>query len=198
MLRFFRIERPTTRDLAAGLDARRRSPAASGGCSTRTRRSSTRPVALRDDLPERLADDALGAREARAARRSSSRRAGGRRPRLPSSASRPTSVRRPSTGVWSSFQSPVWTTRPPGVSSTMATASGIECAMRTNSSAERPDARRGRPRARLAQLGRAQEAVLVELRLDEPERQPRRPDLGHADLAQQVRQRADVILVRRA
>ena len=29
----------------------------------------------------------------------------------------------------------------------------------------------------------------------EPERQPRRPDLGRADLAQEVRQRADVVLV---
>ena len=40
------------------------------------------------------------------------------------------------------------------------------------------------------------EAVLVELRLDEPERQPRRPDLVDLHLAQQVRQRADVVLVR--
>ena len=52
-------------------------------------------------------------------------------PRLPSSASVPTSVRRPSTGVWSSFQSPVWKTRPAGVSRQIPTASGTECDMRT-------------------------------------------------------------------
>ena len=38
--------------------------------------------------------------------------------------------------------------------------------------------------------------MLVELRLHEPEGEARREDLLHADLAQQVRQRADVILVR--
>jgi hypothetical protein len=48
---------------------------------------------------------------------------------------------------------------------------------------------------RLLQLGRPEQPVLVELRLDEPERQPRGPDLRHAHLAQEVRQRADVILV---
>ncbi len=47
----------------------------------------------------------------------------------------------------------------------------------------------------LAQLGRAQEPMLVELRLDEAERQPRRPDLRDLHLAQEVRQRTDVILV---
>ena len=38
--------------------------------------------------------------------------------------------------------------------------------------------------------------MLVELRLDEPEREPRRVERLDANLAQQVRQRADVILVR--
>ena len=37
--------------------------------------------------------------------------------------------------------------------------------------------------------------MLVELGLDQPERQAGAPDLGHADLAHQVRQGADVILV---
>lgn len=59
-------------------------------------------------------------------------------PRLPTSASLPTSVRKPSIGVWSSFQSPVCTMRPPGVSSTSATASGIECATRTKSTSNGP------------------------------------------------------------
>ena len=48
----------------------------------------------------------------------------------------------------------------------------------------------------LAQLGRAQEPVLVELRLDEAERQPRRPDLRDLHFAEEVRQRTDVVLVR--
>ena len=38
--------------------------------------------------------------------------------------------------------------------------------------------------------------MLVELRLDQAERQPRGPDLGHRHLAQEVRQPADVVLVR--
>ena len=62
--------------------------------------------------------------------------------------------------------------------------------------AERPELDRRRVRVRLAQLGGAQQTVLVELRLDEAERQPGRPDLLDAHLAHQVRQRADVILVR--
>ena len=49
---------------------------------------------------------------------------------------------------------------------------------------------------RLAQLGRLREAVLVELRLEQAERETRAPHLGHLDRAHQVRQRADVVLVR--
>ena len=149
----------------------------------------------RDDLPERLADDSLRAvKPGRSAFvESPSRRS---TPRLPSSARRPTSVRRPSTGVWSSFQSPVWKTRPAEVSRQMPTASGTECDMRTNSSAERPELDAAAVRADLPQLAALQQAVLVELRLDEAERQPGREDLSHANLAQEVGQRADVILVR--
>ncbi len=47
----------------------------------------------------------------------------------------------------------------------------------------------------LAQLRGAQEAVLVELRLDETEGEPRGPDLGNRHLAHQVRQRPHVVLV---
>ncbi len=59
-------------------------------------------------------------------------------PRFPIEASLPTSVLSPSTGVWSSFQSPVCNTRPAGVSITIATQSGIECAIRMNSSLNGP------------------------------------------------------------
>ncbi len=71
---------------------------------------------------------------------------------LPISASRPTSVRRPSTGVWSSFQSPVWSTRPAGVSRTMDTASGTECATRMKLDPERTDLDRASLRVGLLQV----------------------------------------------
>ena len=40
--------------------------------------------------------------------------------------------------MWSSFQSPVCSTRPASVSITIAIASGIECAIRMNSSVNGP------------------------------------------------------------
>jgi hypothetical protein len=61
---------------------------------------------------------------------------------------------------------------------------------------ERPELDGGALGVRLAQLRGAQQAVLVELRLDETEREARRPDLVHLDLAHQERKRADMILVR--
>ena len=61
--------------------------------------------------------------------------------------------------------------------------------------AERADLDESILRDELAQLGRAQEAVLVELGRNELERELRRPDLGHAHLAQEVREPPDVVLV---
>ena len=61
---------------------------------------------------------------------------------------------------------------------------------------ERPQLDRALLGVGLAQLRRAQQTVLVELRLHESEGQPGRPDLLHADLAHQERERADVVLVR--
>ena len=71
----------------------------------------------------------------------------------------------------------------------------MECAMRTNEMRNGPDLTGRVVRVHLAQLRGAQQAVLVELRLDEAEREPRGPDLGNRHLAHEVRQRADVILV---
>ena len=68
--------------------------------------------------------------------------------------------------------------------------------MRTNSRWNGPMSTGPPLRLGLAQLGGAQEAVLVELRLDEPEREPRRPDLVDLHLPHQVRERADVVFVR--
>ena len=60
---------------------------------------------------------------------------------------------------------------------------------------EGPELHRPRLGVGLLELGRAQEAVLVELRLDQPQRQARRPDLADTSLPEQVRQRAHVVLV---
>ena len=100
MFMFLRIERPTTATFARldrdvdrllhPVDVRRE------------RCDEDAPVLQRDDLPEGLADDALRpVTPGRSAFVESPRRRS--TPRLPSSASRPTSVRRPSTGVWSNF-----------------------------------------------------------------------------------------------
>ena len=61
--------------------------------------------------------------------------------------------------------------------------------------AERAELERVVVGRRLDQLGRLAEPVLVELRLDERERQPRRDDGVDVHLAQEVRQPADVVLV---
>ena len=61
---------------------------------------------------------------------------------------------------------------------------------------ERADARAARLRLDLDELGVDEQAVLVELGLHEPEREARSPHLGLCpDLAEEVRQRPDVILV---
>ena len=78
---------------------------------------------------------------------------------------------------------------------TTATQSGIECAMRTNSSgngAELDRLARARPRAARS---RAASPCSSSFDLTRPERQARRDHLVAVDLAQQVRQRADVVLV---
>jgi hypothetical protein len=62
--------------------------------------------------------------------------------------------------------------------------------------AEGPDLDGAVLRHRLAELGRLQEPVLVQLRLQQAKGELRRPDLRHAHVAHQVRQRADVVLVR--
>ena len=60
---------------------------------------------------------------------------------------------------------------------------------------ERAELERLVVRRHLAKLGVAEQAVLVELRLDKTEREPRRDDHRHAALAHEIRQRTDVILV---
>ena len=194
MFRFLRIERPITPP-SGRPRARRRSPAACGGCSRRRTRSRTRPcragMIWRNASPTTRSERVNPGRSAFVeSPRSRST------PRLPSSASLPTSVRSPSTGVWSSFQSPVWKTRPGRRLDADADRVRDRVRHAHELEPERPEVDRPAVGVDLAQLGGVQQAVLVELRLDEPERQPGRADLVHAHLAQQVRQRADVILVR--
>ena len=131
MFMFFRIERPTTATF------RPFAIATSAACCTRwmfdaNDATTIRPVrsgiSCRNASPTSRSEPVIPGRSAFV--ESPSRRS---TPRLPSSASAPTSVFRPSTGVWSSFQSPVWSIRPAGVSTTTAIESGIECAIRTNS-----------------------------------------------------------------
>jgi hypothetical protein len=62
--------------------------------------------------------------------------------------------------------------------------------------AERPDLDATLLRLRFLELRRLEQAVLVEPGLGEAQRQSRSPHLGNAHLAQQERQRADVVLVR--
>ncbi len=193
MLRFFRIERPTTTTL------RPHSTATSAACCMRwmfDANDATRIFPRRSGKIERNAsptsrsEPVLPGRSAfvESPRRRST-------PRFPISASVPTSVFSPSTGVWSSFQSPVCTTRPAGVSMTSAAESGIECATRTSSTRNGPSSSGSSPGVGGDELGLLPEPVLVELRLHERERQRRRDDRFDVDLSQEVRQPADVILV---
>ena len=110
MFMFFRIERPTTATL------RPFAIATSAACCTRwmfeandatTIRPERSGISCRNASPTSRSEPVIPGRSAFV--ESPSRRS---TPRLPSSASAPTSVFRPSTGVWSSFQSPVWRIRP--------------------------------------------------------------------------------------
>jgi hypothetical protein len=136
MFRFLRIERPTIATLRPTCIAT--SIACCMRCTLEAKETTRmRPlrsgISVRNASPTSRSDPVIPGRSAFV--ESPSRRS---TPSFPSSASRPTSVFSPSTGVWSSFQSPVWSTRPAGDSSTTATQSGIECAIRTKSSVNAP------------------------------------------------------------
>ena len=137
MLRFLRIERPTTQTL------RPTSTATSIACCMRwmfdaNERDEDAARALRDDLPERLADDALGACEARALGvRRVAEHAGRRRGCRARRACR----RRSAAVDRRVVELPVARVEDRGRPASRArspTASGTECAMRTNSSRNGP------------------------------------------------------------
>ena len=144
------------------------------------------------DLAERLADDLLGRRVAGPLGVGGV----GQRQQTPSSPSsgEAREVRRagPSTGVWSSLKSPVWTTVPTGVRIAMPIASGMLWRDPERLDVERADVD-GVARVSSARTGSCG-AVLLELHADEAVRERRCVD-GHVDLAEDVRQRADVVLV---
>ena len=136
MLRFLRIERPTTTTF------RPHSTATSAACCMRwmfEANDATRIFPVRSGKIERNASPTSRSEPVFPGRSAFVESPRSRStPRFPISASVPTSVFSPSTGVWSSFQSPVWTTRPAAVSITSAAESGIECATRTSSTRNGP------------------------------------------------------------
>ena len=161
----------------------------------REARDENAPAARRDDLPERLADDALAPGEARAlgVRRVGEQKVDTAVAELGEATdvgAQPVDrrvVELPVAGVEDQAGGGL-DRDPDAVGDRVRHADELEL--------ERAELNRRPVRVRLLQLGRAQQPVLVELRLDEPEREPRPPDLLDLDLAQQERQRADVILVR--
>ena len=194
MFMFFRIERPTTATL------RPFAIATSAACCTRCMFDANdatmmRPlrsgISCRNASPTSRSEPVIPGRSAFVESPSSRST-----PRLPSSASAPTSVLSPSTGVWSSFQSPVCSTRPASVSIDDRHRVGDRVRHADELERERPEAHRRAAGLRLGEPRGRREPVLVELRLDEPERQPGADHLADVDLAQEVRQPADVILVR--
>ena len=192
MLRFFRIERPTTTTF------RPHSTATSAACCMRwmfEANEATRifPCAEREDRAECLADEPLGAgvpgRSAFV--ESPSRRS---TPRFPIAARAPTSVCRPSTGVWSSFQSPVWTTRPAGRLDDERGRVGDRVRDADELDAERAELERGISRLRRDELRLRPSPCSSSFDLTSA-RVSGVATTQHVDLAQEVRQAADVILV---
>ena len=116
-------------------------------------------------------------------------------PRFPIAARAPTSVLRPSTGVWSSFQSPVWTTRPADVSTTSAVESGIECATRTSSMRNGPSSSGGSPGSAATSSAFCPSPCSSSFDFTSARVSGVATTAVHVDLAQEVRQAADVVLV---
>ena len=108
-------------------------------------------------------------------------------PRFPISASVPTSVFSPSTGVWSSFQSPVCTTRPAAVSITSAAESGIECATRTSSARNGPSSSGASPGGRPSSSAFCASPCSSSFDFTSAEGQRRRDDGLDVHLPQEVR-----------
>ena len=195
MFRFFRIERPTTRDLAAHLD----------GDVDRLlhavdvrgeRRDRTRPwrrgMIWRNASPTSRSEPVTPGRSAFVESPSMQVDAA-----VAELGERPTSVREAVDRRVVELPVAACGGRGrPASRATTATASGIECATRTNSTRNGPISTGPSSGLDLLRARRVQQPVLVELRLDEPEREPRAQTSRHRDLAQEVRQRADVVLVR--
>ena len=114
-------------------------------------------------------------------------------PSSPSRAKARRSVMRPSSGSWSILKSPVCSTMPAGVRIATASASGIEWLTATNSRSKGPNAHR----VALGDLvlDGLLEPVLLQLRAQQRQGQLGAHERDVAALAQEVRRRADVVLV---
>ena len=113
-------------------------------------------------------------------------------PARPSRAKAPRSVRTPSSGSWSILKSPVCTSVPAGVCTATARASGIEWLTETNS--------QWNGAGQVVVTGgdldeRRVDPVLAQLGRDQGEGEPRADQRDVAAQPQQVRDRADVVLV---
>ena len=100
----------------------------------------------------------------------------------------------PTSGVASSFQSPVWNTSPAGVRIASPLGSGIECASVTNSTSNGPTVRRLPSGTTVIGKGLVL-AVLGHFRAQHAGRERRRDDLA-AELRPQVEHGADMVFVR--
>ena len=114
-------------------------------------------------------------------------------PSVPSRAKPARSVSLPSSGSWSILKSPVCSTTPAGVRMATASASGIEWLTAKNSQSNGPN----ELRLALHHLDRDRvEAVLGQLALHQGQGQPGADQRDVLALPEQVRDRADVVLVR--
>ncbi len=115
-------------------------------------------------------------------------------PSSPSRRSLASSVGWPTTGVGSSFQSPVCSTLPCGVRRISALDSGIECAIETSSMSNGPTLKR-LPSGTVLMLISGAPGFALALGLDQGRGERRRID-RHFQLRPQIEQRAEMILVR--
>ena len=192
--------RPSSASIARGTSPHarrrspRRSPVAPGGCgsrSTRRRRSRARCRRCRAGSDRRFAREVEWPGSSALVESDSNTCT----PRPASSANPWRSVAHPSIGVGSSLKSPVCRTVPYGVSTATANPSGIEWVTCKNR-IENPPTSSAEPGTATVALDQVGHLVLLELALQQLQGE-RRPDHRHraVQVAQEVRQRADVILV---
>jgi hypothetical protein len=158
------------------------------------RRDEDAPLPQREDLPERLADDPFGRREPGALR---VRGVAEQQVDPPvAEVGEPADVRlQPVDGRVVELVVACMDDAPGGRLQHDRGRVGNRVGHAHELDPERPQLARRIVGVHLAELGCAQQAVLVQLGLDQPERQACRPDLGDAHLSHQIGQRPDVVLM---